>query len=220
MAPGGVPPLQIRTQGPVVNATHQEMAELRAEFDEFRCVKLRGLVSPDLLDLVIGWLRTEDFSDMVHGGVAFELTTMQSIGVHTLQLLLNHIVVRSTMEAITGIAPLRYFGGRIYRLVPGSGHRADWHDDVADGRQIGLSVNLNTEPFSGGCFEIRRRATRQIIRPMPNHTLGDAIVFRIDRDLEHRVSPIEGQRAKTAFAGWYHDTAGFTEMLRAAAFRT
>lgn len=207
--------IRLTTKGLVMDASPAEVAALREEFERFHTVKLPGLMGPDLMALLFGQVHKEDFETKTFGEFSLELAVMQNVGVHSLQLLMNDNRMRAAMEQITGCTPLRYFSGRIYRLEPNSAHHTDWHDDAAGGdRRVGISFNLSQQPYDGGCFEIKRQTEDQIIRAMPNLTLGDAILFRIDRKLEHRVTAVTGTRSKTAFAGWYHDTADLTDMLR------
>lgn len=47
-----------------------------------------------------------------------------------------------------------------------------------------------------------------------NTGLGDALIFRISGELKHRVAPMEGDEAKTAFAGWFRsDLPDFFDAL-------
>lgn len=38
---------------------------------------------------------------------------------------------------------------------------------------------------------------------MANIDFGDAIVFRVDRGLQHRVTDVEGDVEKVALSGWF-----------------
>ena len=140
--------------------------------------------------------------------------TKTHIGVQCLQLRMNDRKLAAFMEEITGTAPLKHFEGRIYRMAPGADHYDTWHDDVTQGRRVGMSINLSPSPYRGGTFTIRRLGSDQIIRSMPNQGLGDAIFFRIDDSLQHMVSKMEGTASKTAFAGWFHDVSTPSDFLR------
>jgi hypothetical protein len=49
-----------------------------------------------------------------------------------------------------------------------------------------------------------------------NTGFGDAILFRISKDLEHRVTEVVGEVAKTAYAGWFYETgvSSFAELVK------
>jgi hypothetical protein len=90
---------------------------------------------------------------------------------------------------------------------------APWHADLHAGHQVGMSVNLGAEPFDGGVFEIRRAGTTAPLDAIANVGAGDAILFSIADDLEHRVTPMRGAVAKTAFAGWFGATLDYRDIV-------
>jgi hypothetical protein len=103
----------------------------------------------------------------------------------------------------TGCHAITRFEGRVYRMVPGTDHHDSWHDDAGEGRLVGMSLNLGPRPYMGGCFQLREKSERAVPRELPNIIPGNAILFRISPTLAHRVTPVEGIEAKTAFAGWF-----------------
>jgi hypothetical protein len=49
---------------------------------------------------------------------------------------------------------------------------------------------------------------------------GSALIFRIAEELQHRISDMEGDEPKTAFAGWFRpDLPEFFDELRAKALK-
>lgn len=189
---------------------------LRMEFAEFHTFQIRGFLDSDLLAFVQQRVGTEDFKPRHHGVIATELAvdSKSNIGVQSLQLRMNDGKLGRFMEDVTGISPVKHFEGRVYRMAPGTDHYDSWHDDVFEGRRIGISINLSPVPFRGGTFSIKERKTDKIVRTMPNLGPGDAIFFRIDDALLHMVSKMEGTASKTAFAGWFHDVATISDYLR------
>jgi hypothetical protein len=142
---------------------------------------------------------------MQHDGVAADSADLRVLGStasELLVLLCNDPAVLRAIEDITGCASLTRFNGSIYRMLPAAGHRQDWHDDLVDGRLVALSVNLATSNYAGGVLEIRDRRTRRAIAQIPNTGKGDAVLFKLDASLEHRVTPVTAG-VKTAFAGWF-----------------
>ena len=92
-------------------------------------------------------------------------------------------------------------------MIPGGTHHDKWHSDDNESRLVGMSVNLSARLFRGGLFLLRDRQSGLTLAEVANTRLGDAVILRISRDLEHRISDLEGDEPKTAFAGWF-DTAG------------
>jgi predicted 2-oxoglutarate/Fe(II)-dependent dioxygenase YbiX len=132
-----------------------------------------------------------------------------------LVLLCNDPALLRAIEAITGCTPVTRFNGSIYRMLPVSEHRQQWHDDLIDGRVLTLSINIGSSSYDGGLLEIRDRATRATIAQVPNTTPGDAVLFELDRSLEHRVTPVTNG-VKTAFAGWFRRGMPLRDELRKA----
>jgi hypothetical protein len=109
----------------------------------------------------------------------------------------------SIVRKITGCASIGSFTGRIYRFDPHVAHYDSWHDDIAaGGRLIGFSLNLG-DSYRGGVFQLREKANLDAVTEIANTTAGDAFLFRIAPALQHRVTSVEGDQAKTAFAGWF-----------------
>lgn len=90
-----------------------------------------------------------------------------------------------------------------------------WHDDVSHNRRVGISVNRSPRPYRGGTFQLRDCQSERMLAEVANTGLGDALVFAISSELEHRVSPILGSEAKSAFAGWIRpDLPDFFDGMR------
>src|SRR5439155_3809598 len=99
--------------------------------------------------------------------------------------------------------------------LPEADHHDSWHDDVGNNRKIGMSLNLGSRSYSGGIFQLREKNDDRLLCALPNVVQGDAILFRISPDLEHRITPMEGTEPKTAFAGWFRaGTSDFLHQLR------
>ena len=133
-----------------------------------------------------------------------------------LHFLINNQSLFDVMQKITGCAPIGCFEGRVYRVVPNSGHHDAWHSDMVDHRLVALSINLSEEVYSGGVLQIRGRNSKRILCEVANTGLGDAIIFRLAGHLEHRITEVEGTVAKTAFAGWFKSQPSFLSLLKGA----
>jgi hypothetical protein len=48
---------------------------------------------------------------------------------------------------------------------------------------------------------------------LPNPGFGDAVLFRIDERLEHRVSNVEGAVPKIAFSGWFESEPDYRTLI-------
>ena len=193
--------LQLTSRGAVAVAPAAD--DLRAEFSARHCVRLLGFIEPRLLASIHAQVAAATFAPRAHGSISTELCMQPHPGVGLLHFLVNDPAVFRLVEQVTGCSRLSFFVGRVYRMLAGSGHYDSWHSDVGNDHQIGMSVNLSTAPYEGGVFEIRRAGGGEPAASLPNTGAGDAILFAIADGLEHRVTPMQGEAAKTAFAGWF-----------------
>ena len=205
--------IRVRRSG--VSLETSGLAELRARFEVSHCVRLEGLLDSDLLNFLVDRLERGTWSERVHDGIGIEHVLDEDPALHMLLFLTNAPAFRGAVQAVTGCRPLVQFNGRVYRMVPSRGHYDDWHDDMTNERLVGMSLNLSPRGYTGGTFQLRQRATHAQLAELANTGFGDAILFRISPDLEHRVTDVEGTDAKVAFAGWFRrETTDLFSMLR------
>jgi hypothetical protein len=198
--------LQITRTGTVVEGSLRDLDELRTAFEVQHCVRLRGLLDPELIHLIRGRVDDTQFYERPHDTIAQEQCLANPTVQATLVFLVNDDVFFDAVRRITGCDQFKGFYGRIYRMLPNPTHFDSWHDDVDGDRVIGMSINLTVDEFRGGEFQIRERGSELPHHQIANTGLGDAILFRISENLQHRVASIEGTVAKIAFAGWFVST--------------
>jgi hypothetical protein len=145
-------------------------------------------------------------------------TLDEPVTCNLLAFLLNNPEFLNVIRTITGCTQISEFSGRVYRMAAGPQHHLSWHNDIdiKEKREIGLSMNLSTNAFQGGTFELRNRSTLAPLAQVNNTGFGDALLFRISADLQHRVTQIVGPVPKTACAGWFRATGKsfLTERVR------
>jgi hypothetical protein len=193
-----------RTERGSAVTTDGSLGAAREEFASTHTAVLRGLFGPRLLDWVHAEMRTAAFDQRDYDGLAGELTLDDTIPlVARLLFLVNDPALLAAVSEVTGIPALARFDGRIYRRRAQPDHYDNWHDDLAgEARRVAMSVNLGPEQYEGGRLELRRRNEPELIADVHNWRLGDALLFRIDPGLQHRVTSITTGE-KTAFAGWF-----------------
>jgi hypothetical protein len=195
---------------------------LESEFAENNCVVLPQLIEENLIGKILKNIEKAAFHENKHfgrgegsdGGEEFasdETIEGNELALHQIHLLLNGENFLRTIGEITGCADLiKGFVGRIYRSRARTAHHLDWHDDAEDGtRLIGISVNLSGQPFEGGVFQIRSRRTGKIFREVGCLNSGDAHLFRISKNLQHRVTKLEGDATRTMASGWFVSKRGY-----------
>jgi hypothetical protein len=206
---------RLSARGLEIVATDAELAAATRQFQEQRCILVRNVLSPDLAAQLSTALATTDFHMVVHHNVGHELCATGGRATSLLELASNRKELFQLIERLSGITEsLRYFEGRVYRFIPGAGHYDSWHDDVADSRQVAMSINLSDGPYVGGTLTIREKATLREICEVHNVVFGDALLFRVDPLLSHRVSEVTGVVAKTAYAGWFRTNVDYAAMVR------
>ena len=209
------PLVQITRSGTVLLGPPQDVENLRSEFDRRHSIRLPQLLDAHLLQLIQDHLDPAQFYERAHGTVGTEFCLTHNKTAGLLHFLTNSPELFRFIEAATGCDRIGCFAGRVYRMMPGAGHYDSWHSDTSDYRMVGMSLNLSTEVFSGGVFQLRNKESEQILCEMPNTGPGDAILFRIAHGLQHQITPIAGAVPKTAFAGWFKSRPDYPFLPRA-----
>jgi len=209
------PVIQITRNSFHLNESPADLSRLREQFQMENYVRLPGLFAPELLQDISRRIDAARFFTEVNKaaeGVEFEMDDPAAL--HMLLFLVNNPRLFVVIREISGCAPIGSFLGRVYRMMPGAGHYDTWHDDLVQHRMVAMSVNLSPQPYSGGVLQFRPYGGGPMLRELANTGLGDAILFHISRDLEHRVTEVVGTAPKTAFAGWYRSEPDFHATIR------
>ena len=191
---------------------------MRRSFEAAHVIRLPRFVDTDLLELVRQTVRRAHFSHREDEGFAREACMDQNSTLGLLFLIMNDPKLFDVIRRITGCAPIGSFAGRIYLMRAGEAHHR-WHSDVDGTRLIGFSVNLTERAFEGGRFELRHAGATNPEWCFTNAVGGDAILFRIAADLQHRVTDVEGDVPRIAFAGWFQSEPDFLSVLKRGAER-
>ena len=201
------------TRSGLIPPAQQELESLREQFDRQHCIRLPGLLEPALVSFVRRRIEEAEFDERPHEKISLELCLRHDVALDLLHFLANDKRLFGLVEQLTGCDRIGCFIGRIYRMVPGSGHYDSWHSDAMDHRLIGLSVNLGMQSYDGGVFQLSERHSKDILCEVANTGSGDGILFRIADNLTHRVTTVEGTTPKTAFAGWFHSEPEFLSLF-------
>jgi hypothetical protein len=209
------PVVQITHDGTVVRATAEDVARAREHFSEKAYFRFAEFLHPALLGSLLDELDRTPFYHRVHDGIGTELCAASGLVSGTLELVLNDLALLQLVSTIIGHEPIGCLEGRIYRMVPGTDHHDSWHSDVGEGRLAALSLNLSRLPPEGGSLQIQRAGSSEVLDEVNNRIAGDAIIFRIDPGLRHRVLPVVGIAPRTAYAGWFRSAPDFRDLMLA-----
>ena len=186
-----------------VVALPQDIERCKVEFQQKHCALLPKLLEPPLLDFLFERLERGLWRENVHEDIGVELVLEDTAARGLLHFVANAPAFLKIVEQITGCHWLTQFSGRVYRFVPNCGHYDSWHNDNGDGRLIAMSLNLSPLGYEGGIFQLREWSSKRILAEIANTGWGDATLFRISGQIEHRVTEVKGTKPKTAFAGWF-----------------
>ena len=200
----------------VLVPTDAEILEWRERYAEYRCIRL-----PEFFDArLTTWLRSRlagaVFQERVHGGIdppPVDLALADRSLLAMVTTIVNDSGVFKTVRAITLCDPIGCYEGIIYRMESGRNHRDTWHGDMDGNRMVTVSVNLG-DPYEGGMLQIRERSSGRFVHEAANTRPGDAILFALGDDLEHRVTDVTGTTPKLALAGWFQRRPAALEALK------
>ena len=197
--------IQVTRRGTELSSSIEALGALRDQFERRHYFLLPGLLETELLDLIQRQIDRGEFRERVHEHIDSnkELCLTESAAFGALLFLMNDEKLFQLIQDITKCDRIDCFEGRVYRVNPGDGHHDSWHNDIGEGRVVGMSLNLSREVYSGGVLQIRDRESETLISEAANTGGGDAVIFRLSRDLQHRITEVEGSVSKTAFAGWF-----------------
>ena len=204
--------IQLTRRGVVFNGTQEDLDSLRKKYDCDNYVVLPRVYEPALFENIMCRVEAAQFSPREHGKdgkVGHEFCMADLVTTAMLEFLASNPAFLRIIEHITGQPRIGEFEGRVYRLTDSARHAFDWHNDAAGGRVVSMSVNLSPQIYDGGTLQLNRCDSEEILQEIRNTGLGDAVLFRISRDLVHRVLGVRGDIPKTAFAGWFLQGEGF-----------
>jgi hypothetical protein len=206
--------IQLTRKGVVFTGTQGELNSLRERYERDHYVILPQLYEPRLLEEIMLRVDAAPFQTKEHEDIARELCMDDKVTAAMMEFFPNNPTFLRLVERITGQSRIGEFTGRVYRMTSSDRHFDHWHDDCTDSRVATMSVNLSRQVFGGGALQIRRHGTKELLQEVHNTGFGDALLFRVSRDLDHQVLNVTGDIPKTAFAGWFLDREDFLPNLR------
>lgn len=192
------------------------MGAWRTAFAASHALVWPGFLAPDLAAYVRRRLATAPITIRREHDREIEHTIDDPVLLGAMQAILGDPALWRLVESVTGCRAIDAFSGRIYRREAraGGAHYYPWHNDVCEGRLIGLSINLSEQPYDGGRLQIREAASGRVITEVATAAFGDAMIFRIDPALEHQVTPVESATPRTALAGWFREGVDYWTLVR------
>jgi hypothetical protein len=206
--------IQLTRTGVGFCGSEDDLDRLYSEFVRDHYIILPSLFESELLQVILKRIESAKFIPFEHKGIGLEFCMEDQHTIALLTFVANVPAFHRLIERITGCGQIGEYSGRVYRMTSRDEHYDHWHDDSDDGRMITMSVNLTPQLFHGGALQMRYCGTDKTLHEVHNHGLGDALLFRVSPELEHRVQGVEGDAPKTAFAGWFVSGKTFHEGAR------
>ncbi len=105
------------------------------------------------------------------------------------------------LEQIADCPPIHHIEGHLAQMLPGNA--VEWHRDSGHGiRRLAMVLNLTSEPYEGGRFELRRKSDGTPLLAYQANSRGSLAVFRIGNDLQHRVTGLTAGGPRNTFSAW------------------
>ena len=209
--------LQITGSGKLI-FDQNALPEMRETYSAKRFLRLPQLIEPSVLKRVVGHIESAEFFPAYYNNQKRKLgeeirISPDNPAIRIMSMLLNNYQLFQVIENITGCEKIRSFLGRIRRESPGTTHFLEWHDDPKETRLVGISINLSTEAYEGGVFQLREKATEKMMGEIANTGLGDGFVFQVSHGYQHRVTLLEGTKPRTTCTGWFYSEPDFMTMM-------
>jgi len=195
--------IQLNRRGLDLTAGDEEIDRLRAHYERHHHVILTSLIEPELLEALERKVEQAEFVFHETHGVLSEFRMVDAGPAATFTFLVSNPAFLRVVERITGCSQLGQFTGRVYRITSAADHYSEWHNDVIGDRKVAMSLNLTRAVFSGGALQMKSAGSNDLLSEVRNTGFGDALLFRVSKQLLHRVQGVEGGIARTAFAGWF-----------------
>jgi hypothetical protein len=179
------------------------IAALEAQFASRHAIVLDGFLERDVQQMLF---QLRDSAQFRHDDVAGLGSRLLEAPPHVgrmLMFLLRRAPLGAWLQRVTRSLPISDVQGVVTRLHAGHDHRLDWHNDGGRGRVLGVTVNLGTEPYTGGRFEMRRQSTGELFLQHDHDRPGAALVFDVANDIYHRVTRLTAGGPRTVFSGWF-----------------
>lgn len=200
--------IQVTRTGAVITLEDDELSELNFRFSLDKALILRGFLAADLATQLVDLFGNERFTRKIYENVGTDESVVSAPSVWALEFLLNNPAIFRFVESVSQCGHVGSFEGRVSRQLPGGDH-FQWHSDMREARRVALSINLSRPGYQGGQLDIRSRETGEILKTVSGLAFGDATLFQIDANLEHRTRPVAGDWPRVHYSGWFRSEPEF-----------
>lgn len=188
-----------------IHISIDKIEDYKRKFTKNKCFLIKNLIEEEFFKEFVkklekvSFYEKEEAGEYKFGKVMFVPLTEPSVFI--LNVLLNDKTLFSALEEITNCSSIKDFVGRIHRSE-GKTHEIKWHGDNSDNRLLAITLCLGEDRFEGAKFQLREKESKKMLAEFGQLEPGDAIIFQISPELEHRLSPIMSGK-RTVGVGWF-----------------
>ena len=190
-----------------IDFTKFDKKKLQEDYEKSKCIYLPKLIEEKPLRRLLEKIENITFE------IKFETADQEKFGkilfvpqdepvIFIFNMIFNDKNLFNFLQTITNCKKINNFNGRIHRSVGLQEHEIDWHGDNVDNRLLAMTISLGIDKYIGGSLQIREKVLKNILGEFYQLNAGDAIIFQISPDLEHRLTKVE-LGTRTVGVGWF-----------------
>ena len=189
---------------------HGDTVSAAEHFAEHRAILCNGAIQRDFLALLFDVLARAEFrSDRVEGLGHREIEKPALAG-RAISLALNRRTLLDWIATVARCGRLGSVEGRVVQTALRPDDRLRWHDDLEDTgtqRRLGITIGLSNQAYDGGLFELREKDMHTALFHHRHVEPGQALIFDVAPDVEHRLCPITAGGPRRVYTGWFIEDA-------------
>lgn len=196
-------PIILSPGGAIVDHDPQAADLWSAQFGLQHAAYFPDFLSGGLGDMIAKICESATFDREYVEGVGDRQIEISDRAGAVLSLALRDRTLLAWLSRVAGQGDVTTASGSVARLAAGTAEALDWHDDRVEGRRLAITIDLSTQAFEGGTFEMRRKSSGEVVFAHTPSRFGSALIFQVRSDLEHRVLPVTAGGPRTTFSGWF-----------------
>jgi hypothetical protein len=184
-----------------------DIKKLQEDFEKLKCIYLPNFIEENPLRRLVEKIGKITFETKLEaegldkfGKILF--APQDEPVIFIFNMIFNDLELFDFLETITKCEKINNFIGRIHRSVGLQDHEIDWHGDNSDKRLLAMTISLGNDKYSGGSLQIREKVSKNILDEFGQLNAGDAVIFQISPDLQHRLTKVESG-TRTVGVGWF-----------------
>jgi len=203
--------IQFTTEGVELTATDDELRTARETFERDKLLRLPGLISPELAQVIQEGIERDGFEDpdeathkSAYAGLYVNVRHDLRQG-PTVDMMNERANDPTFLDFVRQVAQLPHVErcvGRVVRLLPAS-EDFPWHTDADAGRVGDLVVDISADRYDGCSFEMRDAETKEIFTTVADMQYREGTLALISPEIEHHNLRVTSTNPRITFVGWF-----------------